>query len=180
MKKWIFFSLLLSFVFRGFSQSEESKTTVGLEQDVLPYVLKGYIGTLWIGFDNYRYRLSYAQAATPAFTHGKGIIKDVVNALGLSFEFFKNKDFKGLWFGPGLGYWSNNITTAGGDKLSNQSVVFSLGGGYNYFLNKFLYISPWVALHTRVSGVYEIYVGDYTYKPVIFTPEVSFKIGAKF
>src|SRR5581483_10695828 len=94
------------------SNEEANKTTLGVEQDALPYVLKGYIGTLWMGFDNYRYRISYAQAATPAFTHGKGISKDVVNALGLSFEFFKNKNFKGLWFGPGLGYWSNNITTA--------------------------------------------------------------------
>ncbi|MGZ3863893.1 MAG: hypothetical protein ACXVPN_06015 [Bacteroidia bacterium] len=180
MKKWMFFTLLLGYACKGISQSEEGKATLGVEQDVLPYVLKGYIGTLWMGFDNYRYRVSYAQAATPSFTHGKGISKDVVNALGLSFEFFRNKDFKGLWFGPGLGYWSNNIITAGGDKISNQSVVFSLGGGYNYFLNKFLYISPWVALHTRVSGTQSIYVSDHTYNPAIFTPEVSFKIGVKF
>ncbi|MGZ3941895.1 MAG: hypothetical protein ACXVOH_07365 [Bacteroidia bacterium] len=179
MKKCFFLALLLFFGWKAFSQ-EETKTTLGIEQDVLPYVLKGYIGTLWVGFDNYRYRVSYAQAATPAFTHGKGIGKDVVNALGLSFEFFKNKDFKGPWFGPGIGYWNNNITTVNGDKITNQSVVFSLGGGYSYFLNKFLYISPWLALHTRVSGIDYIYVGDYTYKPAVFTPEVSFKIGAKF
>lgn len=160
--------------------TQTNKTTIGLEQDVLPYVLKGYILTAWAGWENYRYRFSYAKASTPSFTHGKGISSDVVNAVGLSFEFFRNKDFKGLWFGPGLGYWTNNITTAGSDKLSNESVVFSLGGGYNYFLNKYFYISPWVALHTRISGTKNIYVGDYTYTPALFTPEVSFKVGIRF
>ncbi len=156
-----------------------STLTIGLEQDILPYVLKGYIITGWIGRDFFRYRMSYAQAETPGFTHNENIHKDRVNAFGLSFEFFFKEKYKGLWFGPGVGYWTNYIQADDGTKGKNESVIFSLGGGYNYYLTRWLYVSPWVAMHFRVSGYDKINIGTTMYTPAIFTPEVSLKMGIK-
>jgi len=153
--------------------------SVGIEQDILPYILKGYIVTAWIGRDFFRYRFSYAQANTPDFTHGEGIDKERVNAFGLSFEYFFKEKYRGLWFGPGIGYWSNYVTTDDGTKGTNQSVIFSLGGGYNYYLNRWLYISPWLALHTRVSGSDKVNIGSTIYTPALVTPEMSVKVGVK-
>ena len=93
---------------------------------------------------------------------------------------FIKDNFKGLWFGPGIGYWVNSFETVNRVKGQNNSFVFSLGGGYNITLWKRLYASPWVALHTRFTGVSEKKYGDSKYVPARFTPEVSFKLGWKF
>ncbi|MFT5779359.1 MAG: hypothetical protein ACI837_002317 [Crocinitomicaceae bacterium] len=78
--------------------------TVGLEQDVLPYALKGFILTGWIGKNKYRNRFSYAQATRPGFILGDDVVEDRVKAFGISFEYFFKDDYTGWWFGPGIGY----------------------------------------------------------------------------
>ena len=184
-KTLLLFSLILSLNGWGNEQPDDiiySRTPLmfGVEQDVLPYFLKGYIVTGWIGSGFFRKRFSYAQASSPGFFLQDGISSDRVKAFGLSFEYFFRENFEGFWFGPGIGYWTNDIQAENGLKQKNESFIFTLGGGYNYSLTKWLYVSPWLALHTRVSGTDEFNIGAVTtYKPILFTPELSVKIGIK-
>jgi hypothetical protein len=162
------------------AQSVSSKISIGIEQDILPYVLNGFIGTAWAGKNKFRVRLSYAEADIPPFVLQSGFQKDRTHAVGISAEYFLKDDFKGLWFGPGIGYWNNEATTTNNFKGEVQSWVFSLGGGYNIFLWKGLYTTPWLALHTRIAGNNSRYIDNIKYTPMLFTPEVSVKLGWKF
>ncbi len=164
---------------QGNVEAQPNRVTLGFEQDILPYVLGGYILTGWTGRDKFRYRFSYAKAHTPKFTHQESTQSDVVQAFGMSFEYFFKDDFEGWWFGPGIGYWTNSIETINLAQGKNESVIFSLGGGYNYPLTHWLYVSPWIALHTRVSGNERIDMGNDTYLPSFITPELSIKVGIK-
>lgn len=160
--------------------SKENRLTIGIEQDILPYIFKGYFLSGWIGQEDFRYRLSYAESTIPKFILGEDIASDRVYAFGISYEYFVKENFQGLWFGPGFGYWRNLIKTKNNQTLTNKSIIFSLGGGYNLKITNWLYCSPWLALHTRISGNLEINTGLESYKPLLFTPEASFKIGIKF
>lgn len=175
-----FFVFIALFSLKAQEQKPTPSLSIGLEQDILPYILKGYIITGWAGKNHLRARLSYAKAISPEFILQDGIQKDEVNAFGLSIEYFFKENFKGLWLGPGVGYWINHVDVNSVDPVQNESFIFSLGGGYNYFLTDWLYISPWVATHFRISGTTEIYTHGITYKPAVFTPEVSLKLGIKF
>ena len=160
--------------------TKPGQLSFGVEQDVLPYVLSGYIVTGWMGRDFVRCRFSYAEAQTPQFMLQTGIGKDKVNAFGISLEYFFKENFEGWWLGPGVGFWTNNLESEDMGQAKNESVIFSFGGGYNYFITRWLYTSPWIALHTRVSGTDLLDVSDASYKPIILTPELSIKLGVKF
>lgn len=159
--------------------AEITPITFGVEQDVLPYALGGFIATGWIGKNQFRHRFSYAHATSPKLVYGADTKSDAVRAFGISFEYFFKEDFKGWWLGPGVGYWTNLIETNNLQQLRNESVIFTFGGGYNFFITDWLYTSPWIALHTRVSGNETISVGNESYTPAILTPELSVKLGIK-
>lgn len=161
------------------ANSNKSILNIGIEQDVLPYVLKGYIGTVWFGRDKFRYRLSYASASSPKFILADNIEEDRVKAFGISFEYFFKDDYKGLWFGPGVGVWTNYITSKNNFHIKNESMIATIGGGYNMYLTNWLYFSPWVAMHFRVSGNDPVQLIQESYKPAIITPELSLKLGIK-
>ena len=183
MKYWISILLLfLSFNLMSQTIDKDKPSTFyfGLEQDVLPYFFKGFIITGWTGRDFMRYRFSYAQATNPKFVLGEGIDADRVNAFGLSFEYFFKENFEGFWLGPGIGYWTNNVKSIMNEEIINESVIFSFGGGYNFKITNWLYFTPWVAGHTRVSGTTPVEMVSTVYKPAIFTPELSLKLGVKF
>ena len=146
------FYISLLFLFSGVINSHSQEITpesnvrngitIGLEQDVLPYLLRGFIVTGWMGRDYSRVRFSYAQVTSPSFFIPKTIFEDKVRAFGISYEFFFKDEYKGWWVGPGVGYWTNYLKTSDGITFKNESVIFSLGGGYNYFLTSWLYVSP--------------------------------------
>lgn len=176
----LLFATILKVDAKNRIEGDPPTMSFGIEQDVLPYFLNGYILTGWIGRDFSRYRFSYAEASTPGFYLSDNIASDNVKAFGLSYEYFFKENFLGLWFGPGIGFWTNSIESDLGLTAINQSAIFTLGGGYNIPIGKFFYISPWVAVHSRVSGTQTIPLGNTIYQPARFTPEVSFKIGLKW
>ena len=162
------------------NDSTSKRITVGIEQDALPYVLNGFIGTAWMGINHIRVRTSYAEANTPAFVLQNGFKQDRTRAFGISGEHFFKDDFRGLWLGPGIGYWNNEVISSNNYTDWVKSWVFSIGGGYNIFLWKGWYITPWLALHTRIIGNDSRTIDNTKYTPMLFTPEVSIKLGYKF
>lgn len=159
-------------------RSSYNKIYFGLEQDVLPYVLSGFIITGWAGIKKTRLRLSYAHANSPKFFRKKNIDFEQTRATGLNVEFFFKPEFEGFWVGPGLGYWWNTVKNEETGQVRDfTSAVVSVGGGYNWFIWKGLYISPWLAAHFRLSGNKGFEMGGELYKPMLITPEISLKIG---
>jgi hypothetical protein len=153
---------------------------VGLEQDALPYVLKGFIGTVWFGEKHLRTRVSYAHAYSPKLVLQKDITQEKTIAVGVSSEFFLKENFKGLWFGPGIGYWEQQVKSVNSTAAHRfQSAIFSLGGGYNIYLWRNLYFTPWVAAHFRVTGNGKQDIDGVAYTPMSITPEASVKLGWK-
>lgn len=151
----------------------------GLEQDVLPYILGGYIATAWLGKDHLRGRFSFAKSNIPGFYRADEILKDRVTAFGINFEYFVKQDFRGLWFGLGYGMWTNDVEFISENTYVHLSNIVSVGGGYNYHITNRIYISPWLALHTRIDGTSEVFIDSDRYIASRLTPEVSMKIGVR-
>ncbi|MBL4624039.1 MAG: hypothetical protein JKY42_02690 [Flavobacteriales bacterium] len=177
MKRSLSLLLITTLASPGFCRQDSvSKLNFnfGLEQDILPYVFKGYFLSGWVGANKLRVRASFATSEIPGFYLTEGIKSDEVMAGGISIECFFKEGFNGVWFGPGMGYWVNSYKTMDQASGQNNSFVFSLGGGYNFTIWKRLYASRWLAMHTRVSGARKVKYGEYQYIPARFTPEVSY------
>ena len=178
MKYLIVICFLVVIPSKGNAQ-EDRTMAFGIEQDVLPYILKGYFGSLWYGNYKWRLRGSYAVSQVPNFGN-ESLNSDRVQAAGLSFEMFFKEQYKGWWFGPGIGYWRNNIKFNSGQETINESIVLTIGGGYNWVFWKGFYISPWMAMHFRTTGFSDINILNESYSPWPVTPEVSLKVGYRF
>lgn len=152
----------------------------GIEQDILPYLLKGYNLSAWAGMHRTRLRFSYTQVNTPKFWMREGITKERIVASQLALDFFFKDDFKGFWFGPGVGHWQTKVETAKLEKREFPGLVFSLGSGYNWNFYKGFYLSPYIAGHLRISGTRNIEMGTLQYRPSLMYPEISLKLGWKF
>ena len=152
----------------------------GIEQDILPYFLKGFNISAWAGMKNTRLRFNYAQANTPKFWMADGIVKERIAATQVAVDFFLKKDFKGFWFGPGLGHWQTSLMTEQQEKRNFPGIVFSAGSGYNWNFYKGFYLSPYIAGHMRISGTKNIEMGTLYYRPSLMFPEISLKLGWKF
>lgn len=167
------------------SEKKESTGTVseafGLEVDVTPFILKGYMGTAWIGVEKFRLRVSYAESVLPQFIVDDDVSQESLTVFAVNTEIFYNQSFDGFWFGPGLGIWNSKYRFNGVEEDStNRSFVFTFGAGYNKYLWKNLYVAPWAALHTRFTGMDPRFRGRQEYSPMRFTPEISVKLGWRF
>jgi len=152
----------------------------GIEQDILPYFLKGFTLSGWAGMQHTRLRYNYAQANTPSFWKRDGILKERITASTLSVDFFLKDNFKGFWAGSAFGYWQTAIETKQGDKIAFPGIVFSVGAGYNWYFFKGFYLSPYFAGHLRISGTRNIELGTLQYRPSLMFPELSLKLGCRF
>lgn len=185
-KTFLFCLFLLSGSIFCLAQEEETLATAyhpldfGLEQDPTPYLTGGYIFTAWMGMQYTRAKFSYAKVNQPEFMLKKDILSEEIKATQLSIEFFFKEDFKGLWLGPGVGFWWNRVQTSAGLLHDYPSVLFSVVGGYQIYLFKGFYISPYFAGHLRLTGVRDVEVGSLEYRPHLLLPELSLKVGYKF
>lgn len=185
-KTFIFSLFLLLWSISCLAQEEEMPSSAyhplhfGLEQDPTPYLTGGYILTAWVGMQHTRAKFSYAKVKQPDFMLKRDILSEEIQATQLSIEFFFKEDFKGLWLGSAVGYWWNRVQTSTGLLHDYPSVLFSVTSGYQIYLFKGLYISPYFAGHLRLTGARDVEVGSLEYRPHLLLPELSLKVGYKF
>jgi hypothetical protein len=189
MKKIILILIIfVSLTFVSFAQSERqetdmSKFSVGTELDLLPYITGGYYGSVIIGYNNFRVRPIYSKANQPKFVLPNGFDKNEMNVYALLIDYFFNDDYstRGLWVGAGFEYWRNNVRneTDRAEK-SFDTQIFTVGGGYVWFITKNIYLNPWCAGHFTIGGDTDVMVGNKNYKSKFFLPEASLKIGIAF
>lgn len=176
MKRLTLFFLSLLFCSGNiFSQTYWKFST---EQDVLPYLFGGYYLNLNAGKDHLRGRIIFAKVIKPDFVLPYGFTNNKIYAAAVLIDYFPEENFNKFWYSLGLVNWNGSVQTK--KKIETADVndyLFSIGGGYNYFFNPNLYVSPWGAIHTKISGTKNVKVDDQTFNTPLFNPEGSLKIG---
>jgi hypothetical protein len=163
------------------SDSIITKQTLGTELDLLPYISGGYYLSAWYGIDQFRFRAILTKTTVPQFAVADGYTDNKLNVYAFITDYFFKKNFEGFWIGTGLEYWDSQITyEAENQTASYNNTVFTLGGGYVWKFYDNFYLNPWVAFHYIIAGYKEVQVGSSTFKPNVFTPEASIKIGWHF
>jgi hypothetical protein len=158
-----------------------SRQTLGTELDMLPYISSGYYLSAWYGTDQFRFRAILTKTTVPKFVLADGYTDNKLNVYAFIADYFFKKNFEGFWIGTGLEYWDSQITYEAENKTASyNNTVFTLGGGYVWKFYDNFYLNPWVAFHYIFAGDKEVEVGSSTYKPNVFTPEASIKIGWHF
>lgn len=158
-----------------------TKQTLGTELDLLPYVSGGYYLSEWYGIDQFRFRAILTKTTVPEFVLADGYTNNKLNVYAFITDYFFKKNFEGFWVGTGLEYWDSQITYEAENQTSSyNNTVFTLGGGYVWKFYDNFYLNPWVAFHYIIAGDKEVQVGSSTFKPNLFTPEVSIKVGWHF
>lgn len=174
-------SILLLNVARGQTDTLNKTTTVGFELDAIPYIFKGYYGSVWVGHNHFRYRAVITKIETPNFILEDGFTNNDMNVYAAIVDYFFKPDFEGWWIGPGLEYWDATIQTdAQLETAEYRNIIATLGGGYVWKFHKNFYLNPWVAGHFRIAGDKEVSVDQSIYETPLFIPEISLKLGWHF
>lgn len=162
-------------------KTAENKFTAGFELDALPYATGGYFGAFWAGQGHWRGRLIVARATKPEFLLPDGYSDNHIRAYALLADYFFQPDFRGWWLAAGLVHWDAEIRYDP-DRRSGayKSYLLSGGAGYNWKFYRNFYLSPWVGLHVRIAGDDHVAFPTGTYKPPMFNPEGSLKVGWHF
>ena len=171
--------LLVSLTIAGFAQ--EQKRTGGAELDLLPYISGGWYVSGWYGVDQFRYRGVYAETTVPDFFVAEGFTDHNIEAAAFIVDYFFKPNFEGWWVGVGYEYWENEIWNS--EKTEQAwyvNNVATIGGGFVWKFWGNLYLNPWAAGHILMTGTEERQIGGKSYKPALFTPELSLKLGWHF
>jgi hypothetical protein len=176
-----FLFIVFHFLFSDGLFAQDNRVTVGLEQDVLPYIFGGYFGNIWVGKGHWRARVLVAKVNKPDFLIPKKFSNNRVTAYAVLGDYFLKSEWKGPWIGAGLVKWESSIQ----DKARTSTTHFNnwlLNGslGYNWKIYKHFYAGPWMGLHIRVGGDKRVTVDTKTFEPPLLNPEASIKMGWYF
>lgn len=149
----------------GFDIKHQKKPfALGLQLDMLPYILNGGNASFWIGKNSLRLKGNISGLNIPkaflnyGYENGK-----IETAYGLFIDYFIHEDFKGFWISNGFEYWEaslGHILETG--RGSQKNIVYSLGVGYSRQITKHFYVSTQIAGKLIVNGKWEIKVGTRT------------------
>jgi hypothetical protein len=157
---------------------------MGSEVDALPYAMKGYYGSGFLGLDGWKLRGVVARSTTPSFLVTDGFKQKRTDAYALLGDRFigpKRQQLEGLWLGGGVEYWRNRIRTESSPEFAHyQNYMLTVGSGYVWQVSRHVYIDPWSAGHLVIANRRHISVSGKTYDQPLFTPEGSVKIGFIF
>ena len=166
---------------QGATASQPRRMTVGVEIDVLPYLLSGYYGSMWIGEGQWRARAVVSRSTLPSFVVQDGFEDHRIDVIAALVDHFFKPGFRGFWVGGGAEYWNNDVRSkATGQSASWNNVAATAGGGYVWKFHGNFYLNPWGAGHLIVGGDTKVPVGTETYEPNRLTGEVSLKAGWHF
>lgn len=111
--------------------SQRRATAVGIEIDVLPYILSGYYGSVWVGQGQWRARAVISRSTLPSFVVQDGFEDHRIDVVAALVDHFLQRRFRGWWVGGGAEYWDNDVRSkANGQSASWDNVALTAGGGY--------------------------------------------------
>jgi hypothetical protein len=166
----------------SYGQSDSiTTTTLGFELDALPYITGGYYASIWVGHKHFRYRAVVTKASTPDFFLEDGFTNNDLMVYAVIADYFFKPNFEKWWLGIGMEVWDEKIQTdAKMQTTAFTNTIATLGAGYVWKFYRNFYLNPWAAGHVRVGGNKNVKVDNKTFKPTLFTPEASLKLGWHF
>lgn len=163
------------------SDSILTEQTFGTELDLLPYISGGYYVSAWYGIDQFRFRAILTNTTVPEFVLADGYTNNKLKVYAFIMDYFFKKNFEGFWIGTGIEYWDSQIKFETENQTAEyNNTLFTFGGGYVWKFYDNFFLNPWAAFHYIIAGDKEVKVGSTTFKPNVFTPEASIKIGWYF
>lgn len=172
--------VLLVYLCAAQGQSQQ-KLSVGIEQDILPYITGGYFAGAWVGRDHVRARGVLAHVHKPDFITPNGFTNNQVTAYAILLDYFHKREWSGWWGGAGVVYWDSRIQrTTGGNTVYYSNVLLNGSVGYQWKFYRHFYLCPWAGLHLRVAGDTEVTVDGDSFTTPVFNPEASLKVGWYF
>lgn len=161
--------------------AQQEGITYGIETDVLPFALSGYIGAAWIGKGHFRMRALHASVKMPSITVPDEFTNNRIRSTAILLDYFPAEGFRGWWAGGGYVFWDGSIQTADRSARSDYKTHLLNGSlGYQFPFGDHFYLSPWGGLSIRVAGEKEIPVGEESFEPSLLNPELSLKLGWEF
>ena len=166
---------------RAQSARGKQKLSIGIEQDLLPYVTGGYYAAAWCGKNHVRGRALVAHVHKPGFITPEGFTNNRVTAYALLVDYFLNTGWKGWWAGAGLVYWDSSIQrTAAGNTAYYGNTLLNGSIGFQWKFYKNFYLCPWAGLHLRVGGAQHVTIDGASFSTPVLNPEASLKAGWYF
>lgn len=173
--------LFLSIVHVVAQEQPSLSFTVGVEQDVLPYITGGYFAGVWVGKGHLRGRALLARVHKPDLIIPDGFTNNWVTAYALVGDYFLKTNWQGWWISSGLVFWDSRIQSDERlDTAHYQNTLLNGSLGYNWKFFRHFYLSPWAGLHLRIGGDQQVTTGGKTFKPPLLNPEASLKLGWHF
>jgi hypothetical protein len=163
------------------SQPNVKPVTIGIEQDILPYLTGGYFMAFTAGMKHLRGRAVLASVTKPDFVVADGFTNNQVRAYALLGDYFLKDNWSGWWFGGGIVYWDSSIQSEA--KLSTahyQNILLNGSLGYSWKVGEHFYVSPWAGMHLCVGGDTDVVVDGKHFIPPVLNLEASIKVGWLF
>lgn len=161
--------------------AQDGSLKFGIETDVLPFALNGYIGAAWIGQGHFRVRALHASVKMPAIVVPDEFTNNRIRSTAVLIDYFREEGFRGWWIGGGYVLWDGSIALADRSAGAEYTTHLLNGSiGYQFPFGDHFYLSPWAGMSIRVAGDKNIPVGSETFKPWLLNPELSLKGGWEF
>ncbi len=184
--KFAFTVILVCFGSLAFAQTSTQKnnsikiSTIGIEADVVPYILGGYHGSIWYGYKHLRFRGVYVNG-TIDFGLSNGFEKNKIQVGAVIIDYFFKNNWKKHFLSTGLEYLDGNISNKYSSKSADyNTVLFTAGGGYVFKIYKNFYVAPHVAFTLRIAGDKTVEIDGYKQDTPFFQPEGGLRLGWHF
>ena len=160
-------------------QPPARRWTVGVQTDVLSYIIGGWHASMFGAYDNVRVRGVISQSFVPEFLRDDLVTEQQISAVACSVDFLFGPRFDGWWLGFGYEQWTTTYSTAtsSGEGRSHLLIV---GGGFVQRFWKGFFVEPSAAAHISIAGPAEVQVGSATIFTDGVSPEISLKVGWMF
>lgn len=154
---------------------------IDLALDALPFLARGYGGSLALGMRMYRLRIDYGHLRIPKAFLPSFLGFSQLRRQSLQLDFFFEKEFRAWWVGAGFEQWKQYGNVASStEAYEYRSTLFSCSAGYQWYFYKGFYLSPLLALHILLSSSRELRIEDEIYKPPLLLPQLSLRLGYRF
>jgi hypothetical protein len=157
-----------------------ARWAIGVEADLLPYVLHGWHADAWVGRGGWRARAIAVSFLSPSVFTPSGFRDQRTTMYEVEVDRFFGSHadtFRGPWVAAGGGLSLLTIDADDGSGHASASVFeVSVGVGWSFALPAGFYIDPWI------GGGYQstpttIDVGAHTWNPTRLNPALGLKLG---
>lgn len=154
---------------------------IGFETFGLPYYSGFSGGAIWLGKNHFKIRAGKTSIATPSVYLRDGFENDNFTLTIFNIEYFMKSNYRGPWFGMGIGSFKGTIGHENESELgSYEYASLGINVGYQYKLLTHLYINGWGGIYAYITGDTDVPVGNRTVYFDEGIPFISLDIGLHF